>query len=148
MKGLRVLSLFDGISCGQLAFQRAGIPVDTYYASEICDYSIKITKKNFPNTIEIGDVRNIKCEDFTDIDIIIGGSPCQSFSFAGTMNGMTTKEKQEIITLEQYLGLKEKGFEFEGYSYLFWEYVRILKGIKPKYFLLENVKMAEKWKKL
>ena len=64
------------------------------------------------------------------------------------MNGMTTKEKQEITTLEQYLELKEKGFEFEGYSYLFWEYVRILKGVKPKYFLLENVKMAEKWKKV
>jgi len=148
LKGLRVLSLFDGISCGQLAFQRAEIPLDTYYASEICDYSIKITKKNFSNTIEIGDVRDIKCEDFTDIDIIIGGSPCQSFSFAGTMNGMTTKEKQEITTLEQYLELKEKGFEFEGYSYLFWEYVRILNGVKPKYFLLENVKMAEKWKKV
>lgn len=148
MKKLRVLSLFDGISCGQLALQRAGIPVDTYYASEICDYSIKITKKNFPNTIEIGDVRNINCEDYKDIDIVIGGSPCQSFSFAGTRNGMTTKEKQEITTLEQYLELKEKGFEFEGYSYLFWEYVRVLKGVKPKYFLLENVKMAEKWKKV
>lgn len=61
---------------------------------------------------------------------------------------MTTKEKQEVTTLEQYLELKENGFEFEGYSYLFWEYVRILKGVKPKYFLLENVKMAEKWKKI
>ena len=148
IKGLRVFSAFDGISCGQLAFQRAGIPVDTYFASEICDYSIKITKKNFPNTIEVGDIRDVNCEDYKDIDIVIGGSPCQSFSFAGTMNGMTTKEKQEITTLEQYLELKEKGFEFEGYSYLFWEYVRILKGIKPKYFLLENVKMAEKWKKV
>ena len=148
MKGLKVFSAFDGISCGQLAFQRAGIPVDTYFASEICDYSIKITKKNFPNTIEVGDIREVNCEDYKDIDIVIGGSPCQSFSFAGTMNGMTTKEKQEITTLEQYLELKEKGFEFEGYSYLFWEYVRILKGIKPKYFLLENVKMAEKWKKV
>ena len=131
-----------------MAFQRAGISVDTYFASEICDYSIKITKKNFPNTIEVGDIRDVNCEDYKDIDIVIGGSPCQSFSFAGTMNGMTTKEKQEITTLEQYLELKEKGFEFEGYSYLFWEYVRILKGIKPKYFLLENVKMAEKWKKV
>lgn len=64
------------------------------------------------------------------------------------MNGMTTKEKQEITTLEQYLELKENGFEFEGYSYLFWEYVRVLKSVKPKYFLLENVKMAEKWKKV
>lgn len=65
-------------------------------------------------------MRDVNCEDYKDIDIIIGGSPCQSFSFAGTMNGMTTKEKQEITTLEQYLELKEKGFEFEGYSYLFW----------------------------
>lgn len=148
MKKLKVLSLFDGISCGQVALERAGIEVDTYYASEICDYSIKIAKKNYPNTIEIGDVRNVNVDDYQDVDIIFGGSPCQSFSFAGTMNGMTTKDKIEITTLEQYLELKEKGFEFEGYSYLFWEYVRILKDIKPKYFLLENVKMAENWKKV
>ena len=144
--GLKVLSLFDGISCGQLALERAGIDVDKYYASEICDYSIKITKKNYPNTIEVGDVRYLDIIDYQDIDILIGGSPCQSFSFAGTMSGMTTKDKLEITTLDQYLELKEKDFEFEGYSYLFWEYIRILKGIKPKYFLLENVKMSEKWK--
>ena len=145
MKGLKVLSLFDGISCGQLALQRAGIPIEKYYASEICDYSIKIAKKNFPNTIEIGDVRDINYKDYKGIDLLIGGSPCQSFSFAGKMNGMITKEKQDIITLQQYLDLKEKGFEFEGYSYLFWEYVRILKDIKPKHFVLENVKMSKKW---
>lgn len=148
MKGLKVFSAFDGISCGQLAFQRVGIPVEKYFASEICDYSIKIAKKNFPDTIEVGDVRDVKSEDYKDIDILIGGSPCQSFSFAGTMSGMTTKEKQDVTTLEQYLELKEKGFEFEGYSYLFWEYVRLLKELKPKYFLLENVKMSEKWKKV
>lgn len=108
----------------------------------------KLQKKNFPNTIEIGDVRDVRCENFKDIDILIGGSPCQSFSFAGRMNGMTTKENVEITNLQQYIKLKESGFEFEGYSYLFWEYVRILKGVKPKYFLLENVKMAEKWKKI
>ena len=147
-EGLKVLSLFDGISCGRLALQRANIPVSTYYASEICDYSMKIAKKNFPDTIEIGDVREINVDDYKDIDIVIGGSPCQSFSFAGTMVGMATKDKVEITTLEQYLELKEQGFEFEGYSYLFWEYVRVLKGVKPKYFLLENVKMAEKWKKV
>ena len=147
MKKLNVLSLFDGISCGRLALERAGIPIEKYYASEICDYSIKIAKKNFPEIIEIGDVRNVEGENFKNIDIIIGGSPCQSFSFAGKMDGMATKdEKIDITSLEQYLDLKNKGFEFEGYSYLFWEYVRILKEVKPKYFLLENVKMAEKWK--
>lgn len=143
---LNVLSLFDGISCGQVALERAGVKVDKYYASEICDYSIKIAKKNYPNTIEVGDVRNLKSEDFKDIDIIIGGSPCQSFSFAGKRAGMVTNEKIEITTLEQYLELKENGFEFEGQSYLFWEYVRLLKQIKPMYFLLENVKMSKKWK--
>lgn len=145
---MNVLSLFDGISCGQLAFKKANILIDKYYASEICDYCIRITKKNFPNTIEIGDVRNIKCENYKNIDIVIGGSPCQSFSFAGKMAGMKTKEKIDITTLEQYLDLKEKGFEFEGYSYLFWEYIRIINDIKPKYFLLENVKMSEKWKNI
>lgn len=148
MKKLNVLSLFDGISCGRLAFERADVSVNTYYASEICDYSMKIAKKNFPQIIEVGDVRDIKCEDYNDIDIVIGGSPCQSFSFAGKMVGMSTKDKIEITSLEQYLELKNNGFEFDGFSYLFWEYVRILKGVKPKYFLLENVKMAEKWKKV
>ena len=148
MKGLKVLSLFDGISCGQLAFERAGIPIDTYSASEVCEYSIQITKKNFPNTIEVGDVRDINCEAYDDIDILIGGSPCQSFSFAGSMGGMATKEKLDITSLEQYLKLKEDGFEFEGQSYLFWEYVRILRSISPQYFLLENVRMAKKWEQI
>ena len=144
---MKVLSLFDGISCGMVALERAGIPIEKYYASEICDYSIKIAKKNFPEIIEIGDVRNVEGENFKNIDIVIGGSPCQSLSFAGKMDGMATKdEKIDITSLEQYLDLKNKGFEFEGYSYLFWEYVRILKEVKPKYFLLENVKMTKKWK--
>lgn len=143
---MNVLSLFDGISCGRVALERAGIKVDKYYASEICEPSIKVALKNYPSTIEIGDVRNIKVSDFQSIDIIIGGSPCQSFSFAGTMKGMTTKSNINITTLEQYMELRDKGFAFEGYSYLLWEYVRIVKGIQPRYFLLENVKMAEKWK--
>lgn len=142
---IKVLSLFDGVACGRLALERAGINVDKYYASEINEYSIKVAKKNFPDIIEIGDVRNVKGCDFENIDLLIGGSPCQSFSFAGTQVGMVTKTKQDIVTLEQYLKLKEDGFEFEGYSYLFWEYVRILKEVKPKYFLLENVRMSKKW---
>ena len=71
MKKLNVLSLFDGISCGRLALERAGIPIEKYYASEICDYSIKIAKKNFPEIIEIGDVRNVEGENFKNIDIVI-----------------------------------------------------------------------------
>ena len=80
------------------------------------------------------------------IDLLIGGSPCQSFSFAGKRNGMTTVDDIEITTLDQYLSLKNDGFEFQGQSYLFWEYVRLLHEVKPKYFLLENVKMIKKWK--
>lgn len=78
--------------------------------------------------------------------MLIGGSPCQNFSFSGTGKGAVTVEGIEITSLEQYMELKEQGFQFEGQSYLFWEYVRILRDVKPKYFLLENVKMAEKWK--
>lgn len=89
-----------------------------------------------------------KGEYKVNIDILIGGSPCQSFSFAGKRIGMITKENVEIRTLEQYLDLKQNGFEFEGFSYIFWEYVRLLKETKPKYFLLENVKMAKKWKNI
>ena len=146
---MNVLSLFDGISCGRVALERAGIKVDKYYASEICEYSIKITKKNYPSTIEIGDVRKVTKEKIdSKIDLLIGGSPCQNFSFAGKMNGASTKDKVKIITLEQYLVLKDQGFEFDGYSYLFWEYVRLLKEIKPKYFLLENVKMSKEWEQV
>ena len=142
---MNVLSLFDGISCGKVALDREKFNVNNYYASEVCDYSIKISKKNHPMIKHIGDVRNVNYKGGKVIDLLIGGSPCQSFSFAGTMKGMSTKDSIEIVTLEQYLKLKKDGFEFEGYSYLFWEYVRLLKEVKPKYFLLENVKMAKKW---
>lgn len=149
MKGINVLSLFDGISCGRLALNRANILINKYYASEINEYSIKITKKNFPDTIELGDVRELKKETIKeDIDLLIGGSPCQSFSFIGHMDGMSTNEngiKKEILTLEEYLKAKNNGFEFNGFSYLFWEYVRLLNEVKPKFFLLENVNMTKKW---
>ena len=77
--------------------------------------------------------------------MLIGGSPCQSFSCAGKRNGMATTDEQEILTLEHYLKLKAEGYEFEGQSYLFWEFMRLLYEVKPKYFLLENVEMGEKW---
>ena len=142
---MNVLSLFDGISCGQIALERAGIKVDTYYASEIEESSIKITMKNYPNTIELGDILKLNTNSLPKIDLLIGGSPCQSFSFAGKQKGMSTKDNIKVTTLEQYLTLKNEGFQFEGQSYLFWEYIRTLKEIKPTYFLLENVKMAKEW---
>ena len=82
------------------------------------------------------------------IDLCIGGSPCQSFSFAGKRKGMSTKCETEILTLEHYLELKNEGYEFEGQSYLFWEFMRLLNEVKPKYFLLENVIMGERWEKV
>lgn len=171
---MNVLSLFDGISCGQIAFKRLGIEFgnererksNRYFASEINKYAIQVTQKNFPNTIEIGDIRNIHYENGilyknceyksqkwhlgdkiakVDFDYIIGGSPCQNFSFAGKANGMTTKSNEKVVTLKRYLELKDQNYEFDGYSYLFWEYIRLLNEVKPKYFLLENVRMKKEW---
>lgn len=117
---MRILSLFDGISCGQLALHKVGISNYTYLASEINPYAIKVTQHNFPNTIQIGDVTKIEGNELGKIDLLIGGSPCQGFSSAG----------------------KQLNFE-DSRSKLFFEYVRILKETKPKYFLLENVKMVK-----
>lgn len=145
---MNILSLFDGMSCGQQALEQAGIKVDNYYASEIDKYAIQVTIANYPNTIQLGSVVNVDGYTLPKIDLLIGGSPCQSFSFAGKRKGMATKCETEIITLEHYLQLKSEGYEFEGQSYLFWEYMRILNEVKPTYFLLENVMMGEKWEKI
>ena len=123
MGKINVLSLFDGISCGHIALDKAGIPINKYYASEIDKYAIKVTNKNYPETINLGDVTTVSGELFTEkIDLLIGGSPCQGFSQAGKM----------------------KNFD-DPRSKLFWEYVRILQEVKPKYFLLENVVMKQEW---
>ena len=111
---MKVLSLFDGMSCCRLALDRAGFEIDKYYASEVDKYAIQVTMANFPDTIQIGDVRNINVDDLPTIDLLAGGSPCQSFSFAGTRKGMSTKEGIKILDLDTYLELKEQGFEFEG----------------------------------
>lgn len=142
---MNVLSLFDGMSCGQIALNKAGIKYDTYLASEIDKYAIKVTQTNYSNTIQLGDVTKLDTSTLPKIDLFIGGSPCTDFSFAGKRQGMITKDNLEITDLETYLKLKDDGFEFEGESFLFWEYIRILKEVKPKYFLLENVRMVEKW---
>lgn len=116
-----VLSLFDGMSCGQLALDTLGIKVNNYFASEIDEHAIKIAKKNYPNTKHIGSVVDVKGSNLPDIDLLIGGSPCQSFSNAGERTGM------------------------DGKSKLFWEFVRVLKETNPTYFLLENVRMKKEW---
>ena len=147
-----VVSLFDGMSCLQLALNSVGIKPTTYFASEIDKYAMQVTMANFENTIQISDVRNVKGSDLGFIHILGGGSPCQSFSFAGKRKGMATKCDVEILTLSHYLELKSQNFEFEGQSYLFWEYMRILEELRvinPNIkFLLENVLMGEKWQKI
>lgn len=145
---MNVLSLFDGMSCGQQALERCGIKVDNYFASEIDKHAIAVTMHNYPNTKQLGSVTEVDGYKLPKIDLLIGGSPCQSFSFAGKRKGMSTKCETEILTLEHYLELKAEGYEFEGQSYLFWEYMRLLNEVKPKYFLLENVMMGEKWEKI
>lgn len=121
---MNILSLFDGISCGQLALQRAGIEVDNYFASEIDKHAISVTQHHFPNTIQLGSVVGLDTSTLPKIDLLIGGSPCQSFSRSGDNTG------------------------FDGKSGLFWEYVRILNEVKPTYFLLENVVMKKEWEKI
>ena len=125
MKPLNVLSLFDGMSCGRLALEQAGIPVKNYFASEIDKYAIEVAKTNYPDTVHLGDVQGVS-EFWTDnkfpqIDLLLGGSPCQGFSFAG----------------------KQLNFD-DPRSKLFFQFVKLLRQLKPKYFLLENVKMAKK----
>ena len=122
---MNVLSLFDGMSCGQIALERVGIKVDNYYASEIDRYAIEIARKNYPNTKHIGNIVNVRGSDLPKIDLLIGGSPCQGFSTAG----------------------KELNFE-DTRSKLFFEFVRLLKEINPKYFMLENVSMKLEYRNI
>lgn len=137
------------MSCGQIALRELGAKVDRYYASEVDKYAIQQTQLNFPDTVQLGDVRNINARTLGHVDLLMGGSPCQSFSFAGKRAGMSTKQNEEIYTLDRYMELKRAGFEFEGQSYLFWEYIRILHELREAnpnvYFLLENVEMGKKW---
>ena len=121
---MNVLSLFDGMSCGQIALERAGIKVDNYFASEIDKYAIKVTQSNYPKTKQLGSVLDIKGSDLPKVDLLFGGSPCQSFSRVGDGSG------------------------FDGKSKLFWEFIRVLREVEPKYFLLENVVMKKEWEQI
>ncbi len=147
-----VLSLFDGMSCGQIALRDMGVAIEKYYASEVDKYAIQNTMLNFPDTVQLGDVRDIDARTLGHIDLLIGGSPCQSFSFAGKRAGMSTTTNEKVVTLSRYLELKQGGFEFEGQSYLFWEYIRILHQVREQnpdiFFLLENVEMGKQWEEV
>lgn len=119
---MNVLSLFDGISCGQVALKKIGTEITNYFASEIDKHAIKVTQHNHPNTKQIGNVTKVKATDLPKIDLLIGGSPCQGFSLSG----------------------KQLNFG-DLRSKLFFEFVRLLKDCKPKYWLLENVVMKQEY---
>ena len=119
---MNVLSLFDGMSCGQIALNKLAIKYDNYFASEIDKYAIQVTQNNYPNTKQIGSVTDVNAEDLPNIDLFIGGSPCQGFSTSGKMLNFD-----------------------DDRSKLFFEFVRLLKETNPKYFLLENVSMKKEW---
>ena len=119
---MKVLSLFDGMSCGRIALDQLGIPVETYYASEIDKYAIQVSQANYPEIIQVGNICDLDPKDYMDVDLMLAGSPCQGFSFAG----------------------KQLAFD-DPRSALFFEFIRLLKAIKPKYFLLENVRMKKEF---
>jgi DNA (cytosine-5)-methyltransferase 3A len=120
-----VVSLFDGNSAGQIALRRAGITYGRYFASEVDKHAIKVTSHHFPDTIHLGDVNGVKGVDLPSVDLLIGGSPCQGFSFSG----------------------KRLNFE-DPRSKLFFEFLRIRDETKPKFWMLENVVMKQEWQDL
>lgn len=171
---MNVLSLFDGISCGQVALNRAGVEVNNYFASEIDKNAIKVTQHNFPNTIQLGDVLGVTGDDLPQIDLIMGGSPCQGFSFSANSAQSKVNYGPPFVVSRENLqdsffsscdkimfsrvmcsnySLGKKGFPLgkapprlnldDPRSKLFFELVRLVKKLKPKYFLLENVKMKK-----
>ena len=130
---MNVLSLFDGMSCGHIALDKAGVQVDNYFASEVDKYAIQVAQTNYPDTVHLGDVRDVRTSEgmlyvtegdgcpHYEIDLLMGGSPCQGFSFAGS----------------------QLNFD-DPRSKLFWEFVRLKNELQPQYFLLENVRMAQR----
>ena len=119
---MNILSLFDGMSCGQIALNRAGVKYNKYFASEVDKYAIQVAQANYPQTIQLGDVKQVQKSFFIDdpIDLLMGGSPCQGFSFAGKQLNFTDPR-----------------------SKLFFEFIRLRDALKPKYVLLENVRMKK-----
>jgi len=121
-KGINVLSMFNGMNCGRIALERAGILVNKYHSAETDKFANIITQKNYPDTIQLGDVCGVVAKDLPKVDLLLAGSPCQGFSFAG----------------------KQLAFD-DPRSALFFEFIRLLRELKPKYFLLENVRMKQEY---
>ena len=119
---MNVVSYFDGMSCGQIALDKLNVKVDNYFAYEIDKYAMQVTQKNYPNTKQMGSVTEAKLNELPKIDLLIGGSPCQGFSFAG----------------------KQLNFD-DPRSALFFEFVKAKNELNPTYFLLENVKMKQEY---
>jgi DNA (cytosine-5)-methyltransferase 3A len=149
MKQINVFAMFDGLRGGAIVFDKLGVPINEYYSSEIDKNAIKIGRKNYPKCVELGDITEINVFDLDPIDIILMGFPCKNLSMQGNKEGMTTEESVDILSLDQYLKLKESGFKFKGESWLFWEGVRCLRdaqSVNPDVkFMIENVVMADKW---
>jgi len=139
---MNVVSLFDGCSTLRHALQTSNIKVDNYWASEIDKNAMKVSSSNWTDVTQIGDIRNVNFNGGVNVDLMVWGSACQNFSLAGNKVGMVTKDLIKIETLEQYLKVKDKGLEVSE-STLFWDAIRLLKVIKPKYFLMENVHMSQ-----
>jgi len=155
MRELKVLSFFDGMACGAESLDRARVPISSYHAAEIDKPAMAVAKWNFPHINHIGDVCDIDPNDYLDTDLMIGGSPCQSFSVAGNKTGLTTNDGQLVDSLGKYLLLKSMGYGYDkssltyfNSSCIFWEFVRVYRAIKavnPNVkFLLENV-VNTKW---
>ena len=149
-----VLSNFDGMSCFLQALKNKGIQVDEYFASEIDEDSIKVSKSNHPEVKHVGDITLLDGWDFRFITLFLFGSPCQNVSKAGRKLGFRTVCGIKVKSLKQYLDLKSKGYKFIGESYLFWEAVRLLHeinsyrfilGLEPVRFVMENVGMSKEW---
>lgn len=150
MKSQNILSLFDGMSNGRLGLDEAGIPINYYGASEIDKHAMAVSNHNFFDIDQVGDICELDPKDYKHIDILMGGSPCQSISGAGKLLGITTSDGIVVSSLEQYMWLKSMGYGYNKNdtfrftaSCLFWEYVRIYRGIREYNpdvkFLLENV---------
>ena len=140
---MNILSLFGGIECGRVALNKLGITPTNYFSSEINPHAMNIARTNFPDIKHLESVTDVNAADLPQIDLILAGFPCTDLSRAGRQNGF-----YEVDSLDHYLYLKDNNHKFQGQSYLFWEFVRLLNELKPRYFLLENVIMPAKWKKL
>jgi len=149
MKQINVFGAFDGYRGGRLILDKLNVPVNEYYSCEIDKHAITIGRKNYPKCVEVGDITQVDMFNLDPVDLFLMGFPCKNLSMQGNKEGMTTEESVDVVSLEQYLKLKSKGFKFKGESWLFWEGLRCLRdalSINPGLkFIIENVRMEDVW---